>query len=622
MKIFQYILISIAILLTHNIANSTSPWLKNLNSPEKQEQMQLRWKAYGGEVDLKFMYKKLSDMKISVSPEPQFPNKHWDFNHIVYPISKSSQLELQMPYGNIEKVTSGLLNVDSDFSLTHGKTTIKVNSFKLIPTENPLNQSDIVTFKFIDQNNNHLFTIDSVHIEYDREKELLLMSNMDLFATPELAKLLNYPELSGQVVGQIHTYNQLQVPENAEKELLGSCVDHPVWPPQGQVDVTLIDIGSVQWMRDIGTDKIVVAPSARLKNDGTADVPWYSKFSGTFAPYNNDQHPFLNWAIYREIDGRFEQLGYSGVKHAFWTINSNCTINCGNNHILWLGCEDVYGTGNNDSSGALGPRAEIEADTGYWESTCSFFDPGCIGSQTTGSNATDENRLVVYNDDLTDVNNSQMFIQAWYLIRDDVNIFNTMGYRTISPVDNGNSWSMNAGPTFSQGAALDNYVPPNTSGAMQASSTVETGEGQFTVAVKVIDLGGGSYRYNYAIENYEFDPRFISYHVPLSTTAPLINPVFADPDHDIANDWQFGQSGNMLNITGASNNEQDWGMLFSFSFTTNAAPVPGQITIGAAHTPAIPGNSSVTANILIPETVILPDEIFKNGFDRRIDFED
>jgi len=584
-----------------------SPWLESLNTTDKQQQLDLRWQASGGQVDMKFMYNKLQDMNIQVSPKPQFSDQHWDYNHLVFPISRNSSLELQMPYGNIEKVTAGFLAVDSDFSLSNGKYTVKVNSFKLVPVSSPQKDSDIVKFNLLDQNDRHLFTINSVHIEYDKDKGLLLMSNMDLFASKELAQLLHSPILENQAVGQIHTYNNLTIPDNAQKELRGTtCATHPIWPPDGDVDVALIDIGSVQWMRNIGTDRIIVAPSAQLKNIGTAEVPWYQQFTTPgHDPYNNDQHPFLNWAIYREVDGRFEQLGVSGVKHAFLTINSNCTINCNDSHILWLGCEDVYGVGNNDSSFALGPRAEIEAYTGVWENCGSFFDPlPCTGNHQQSSNGTDENRLTVYTDDLTDVNNTGMYMQAWYLIRDDINIFNSMGYRSISPVESGGGWNMNRGPTFTNGPALDNYVTPNTISSMESSQTITTSEGQFTVAVKVVDLGAGLFRYNYAIENYDFDPRFINYHIPLATSALVSDTVFVDPEHDDANNWQFSHNNGVLSIQGNAQNEQDWGMLFSFSFTTNAPPIQARITIDAAH-PVI--STTVKATILSPDLVFQGD---------------
>jgi hypothetical protein len=598
-------------LLISSLATAESPWLNNLNSDEKQQQMQLRWKAVGGQADLKFIYNKLSALDIKVSPKPEFANKHWDYNHLVFPISENSNLELLMPYGNIEKVTAGFLNIDSNFILSSNTKSHKVSSFKLIPTKKPLNQSDIITFKFVDQADNHLFTIDSVHIEFDKTKKLLLMQNMDLFATQELANLLESPMLADQVVGQLHTYNQLEIPEAAMTEMkAGSCVNHPIWPPAGNVDVALIDIGSVQWMRNIGTDKIVVAPSARLKNVGTADVPWHPQFSAPEPPYGTDQHPFLNWSMYREVNGRFEQLGNSGVKHAFLTINSNCTINCNDNNILWLGCEDVYGTGNNDSSFALGPRAEIEAFAGTWDNCGSFFDPEpCTGSHQNSSNGPDQNRLSVYNEDLLDPDNTGVYMQAWYLIRDDINIFNSMGYKLLNPSQVNTSWSMNPSNTFVNKPALDSYVPTNTSSATQASQTIATNEGHFTVAVKVFDLGGGLYRYNYAVENYDFDPKFDKFKIPLSTNALLTDTVFVDPERDDSNNWNFETNAGYLEITGNANNQQDWGMLFSFSFTTDSAPELNSFEINVAN-PIL--NQTVSAVVLIP---MKSDLIYKNSFE-------
>ena len=601
---------------------AASPWLDNLNSPDKQQQLDLRWKAYGGQVDIKFMHKKLNEMSVQMLPKPEFPDKHWDYNHLVFDISNNSKLELQMPYGNIEKITDGMLLIDADFTFFNGQNSFNISSFKLIPTANPTNSSDIVTFNLIDQDNRHLFTIDSVHIEYDKIKELLLMSNMDLYATKTFAQLLHNPYLENQVVGQINTYSKLEIPELAIKDMgRGSCpAGHPVWPPLGDVDVALIDIGDIQYLSShnssgLDSSQIVIAPSARLKNIGTADVPWHSKYSGNFDPYDTDQHPFLNWSVYREVEsGRFEQLANSGVKHAFLTINSNCTVNCGDSQILWLGCEDVYGVGNNDSSSAIGPREEIEADKGIWDNCGTFFDPiPCNNSQQNFSSGAGQFRLKASTSELTDVQNTGMYLQAWYLIRDDINIFNSMGYRSINPTQNGGGWNMNPGATFSNGAALDNYVDPNNIGENEFTQTVETGEGQFTVAVKVIELEGGLFRYNYAIENYEFDPRFIQYQIPFSYGDLLIDTKFVDPDQDDGNNWIITVNDASISVIGNAQNEQDWGMMFSFSFTTDLPPTFGNISIDAAHTDelVIPANATMQALTLIPQL----DLIFESGFE-------
>jgi len=222
--------------------------------------------------------------------------------------------------------------------------------------------------------------------------------------------------------------------------------------------------------------------------------------------------------------------------------------------------------------------------------------------------------MLTYKSDLNDVNNTQLYFQAWYVIRDDINIFNSMGYKPIAPVQNGGGgWSINEGnaSSFQNGATLESYVPKNTISSMQSSQTIASNEGHYTVSVKVIDLGGGQFRYNYAIENYDFDPRFLNFRIPLADGAQLLDTFFNDPEHDTSNDWQFSQANNLLSIQGNASNEQDWGMLFSFSFTTDSAPEVGTFSIDVAE-PVV--NQVVTAPSLVP-TSSNTDMIFKSGFE-------
>lgn len=595
--------------LLSNAVFAEETWLKKLNSKDNIIQKNLRWKAIGGQADLRFIYEKLAILNINIIPAPQYPNKHWSANHLVLPINKLSSLELQVPYGVITKVTSGALKINANINLSHKKQTLNISDLILKPTK-IINSGDLVNFIVMDNKGRDLFTASSIHIQLDVKNKLLKMSNIDLIATANLAKLLNAPQLKNQVVAQLHTYSHLEIPATAKTTATNPsllCASNPVWPPDGEVDVLLMNLNNISYLYDVGTDKVVIAPSARLKNIGTADVAWYWKFTGSFLPYNNDQHPYLNWSIYREIDNRFEQIGLSGVKHAFFTINSVCS--CPGGQVLGLDCEDVYGLTNNDDSEHLGPRDEINAFTGVWNNCGSFFDPlPCTGSQVNQSSQLGQNRMLINKSDLTDAGNTQMFFQAWYVIRDDINIFNSMGYKPIAPTPSGAGWNINEGnaSSFKNGAALDNYVTPNSISTLQASQTITTSEGHFTVAVKVIDLGTGLFRYNYAIENYDFDPKFINYHIPMPDSIQFTNGVFVDLEQGTANSWQFSRSNNTLNITGNAANQQGWGELYSFSFTSNTAPARGKITIDAA-TPVL--NPSVVANTLIPDT------LFNSGFE-------
>ncbi|MCF6318274.1 MAG: hypothetical protein L3J83_03185 [Proteobacteria bacterium] len=609
----KHLLLFIVIIFSTN-SYALNDWLKNLDAPDKQQQLEFRWKAFGGEADLRFMYEKLSLNKITVNPAPEFPKKHWSSNHLIFPIKKSSALEMQVPYGIITKITNGHLLIITDVSLSHKNTTLNISSLKLQPTA-IFNKGDIVNFVLVDNNNNELFTASSIHLEFDLDKKLMRMSNIDLIATQTLAKLLKSPHIAGEVIAQLHVYNKLVIPEDAKTTLKAieaiSCTSTPpIWPPAGIVDVTLLNVGQLTHVGSVTPEKIIIAPSASLKNIGTADVAWYWKFRGSFPPYNNDQHPYLSWSIYREINGRFEQIGLSGVKHAFFTVNTSCA--CPGGQILGLECEDVYGVGNNDADRDLGPRQEVDSFSGIWEGCGSFFDPDCTGSLQNQSTGLGENRLIADTGELTDANNSQLFFQAWYIIRDDIDIFNSMGYRSFAPAPNGGGgWAMNEDAVFTNGAALDNYVTPNTISALESSQTQSTSEGHFTVAVKVVDLGNDLYRYNYAIENYDFDPRFNQFTLPLIDSPLITDWVFSDSDDNASNDWTVNFSNGRVHVMGDNTNEQDWGMLFSFSFTAPTPPTQGVISLNVAN-PVL--NNTVTSTVLVPDLSNF-NIIFKSSFE-------
>jgi len=346
-------IITLTLVLLTSFAQAKEAWLDKLNSADNQLQKELNWKAFGGEADLRFIYKKLSTLKIDITPAPQYPDKHWTANNLVFPINEKKALNLQIPYGIITKVKSGNLEIAANISLSHQKSSLNIDSLILKPIE-IINKGDLVNFIITDGKGHKLFTATSIHIQLDLENKLLKMSNIDLIATKELASLLKAPQLENQVVGQLNTYNHLEIPENAKTTAIGEnfrCASNPVWPPAGDVDVLLMRVDNISYLRDVGTEQIVIAPSARLKNIGTADVAWYWKYRGSFPPYNNDQHPYLNWSIYREIDNRFEQIALSGVKHAFFTINVGCV--CPGGQVLGLECEDVYGVSNNVNQGKI-----------------------------------------------------------------------------------------------------------------------------------------------------------------------------------------------------------------------------------------------------------------------------
>ncbi|WP_154222228.1 hypothetical protein [Marinicella rhabdoformis] len=607
--------ICLLLLLLNNPVIAVSPWLENFNHPLRQQQIDLRWHADGGEFVINFEDRLLNELGIQVIDLPTQTKTIDSQPHAVFQINDTTSLEVQAPFGILESITAGQLHVKGQFKWQIQNATMTFNDLIIRATSKGKGAGEIVSAEIIDQQGNALFLLDHIHTELDIKQQQLRMLRMDVRITSWLANKINMPQIAHWVVAEAHMYNHLVIPpEYAMVRGTPTCPkDRPLWPsPTADADVALIDMSWV-YRRRIDDDLVVLTPNARLKNVGEADVVWQGKFTGPVPPYNNEQHPFLNWAMYREIDNRFEQVAISDIKHAFFAQNQNCTYNCGNNFILYKGCEDTYTVSNNDGGSYLGPREELEAFTGLWEQQCSFFDPDCNNTQNNTSNSTDENRLVVNESQFSDPALSYYF-SSWYLVREDVNIFNGMGWMSYEFSQNQQNltWNMHSPSSFQNGPASDAYLPPNTTAndLMSASHrTLQVGEGHLTVAVKVIDLGGGNFRYNYMIENHDYDPQVEQIIVPLDDDASYTDFVWSDKDLILSNNWSTTRQDNLLSLTQTNDNLIDWGMLFSFSFTSDRPPELGLIRLVGHEN----NQNQFSVMSLRPQ---LDDLIFENGFEQ------
>ena len=180
---------------------------------------------------------------------------------------------------------------------------------------------------------------------------------------------------------------------------------------------------------------MAISPPPALKNVGVTDVPWQASSRPPAPPTTTTSTRSWSGTCTACPNGRLQQIGASGLKHAFLTLNTNCGCPAGN--ILWVarGCEDIYSISTNNSTNSLGPRSEITAHTGVWQRCGSVFDPNCDGIQNAvpGFNGrADPRRLIVLDTDLQTAG-AQYYFDSWYVVRDDVNIFNTMGYRQVTP---------------------------------------------------------------------------------------------------------------------------------------------------------------------------------------------
>ncbi len=421
------------------------------------------------------------------------------------------------------------------------------------------------------------------HHETDPESGLFHLFNIDLQVSEDLAARWQRPDMAGLVVGMLSVRGMIEGWDPVALAMAApACGD---W--SGDVDVAMVGMSTVQ-QTFRGSGRVVITPSARLKNNGTANVPWYSKFSGTFEPYGNDQHPFLVWDLYREHNGVFEQLAHSQIKHGFLTINSNCKPDaCRDSHILGLGCEDVYGVGTNLTP--LGPRDEISPHAGVWAhcnepvpNTPSYFDreaPFCFQDHSGSDESVFKHRLSVRESELA-LADAKYYFTSWYVVRDDVEPYNNMAWREITPAFNNNAWTFNFASGFNNGSVLDAWVNPSNPGPGNASGRVTVeGAGNVHTAVQTTDLGRGFTKYVYSLRSHDFDPEINSFTVPLAAGVQVLGPRFYDMDGRSSTDWTVEITpGESVTWTAPSEIANlPWGTMYSFSFIATAAPVAGEV---------------------------------------------
>jgi hypothetical protein len=512
--------------------------------------------------------------------------------------------------GHLKDFVSGRISHTGGPKLAHGRSAVSLVDFDLRVGDEPR------TFDVVSPAGEKLLLGTLPHYQIDAAGALDVF-NVDLAATPALAARLGAPHLAGTIVGTLTLRAKVAAPSlgvassalGTDPTVLNACDD---W--RGKVDVALIAMSAVQQQGRLG-DQVVITPSAVLKNVGTANVPWQARFSGTFPPYNTDQHPFLVWALFRESGGIFEMIGYSDVKHAFVTINSNCAAgSCTLGSVLGLGCEDVYGVGTNGAH--LGPRSEILPHAGTWAhcnfpapNTASHFDqaaPFCSADFNGGGENTLTHRATASDGELS-VAGANYYFTSWYVVRDDINIFNSMGWRKIVPTRNGNTWSFAFGTPFRQGSVLDAFVDPAQQTATRSNVTFQDPTaGSAQIAATATDLGGGRFRYVYVLMNHDFDPKLDAFSIQVDERATVEDLRFSDGDTNPANDWK-GFAGGGKAVWGApdATARLAWGTALTISFIANAAPVPTSAQIVRGDNGTVFGINTITAGP--PAQVNAPD---------------
>ncbi|MEO8010636.1 MAG: hypothetical protein ABI650_03220 [Dokdonella sp.] len=647
------------------------------NESEQQPASTSQWSAWGGTVGVRLNEHLLGNLGISVTERagalsadsPRLTdglNVRQALGIELFALRDSGSIEFSASRGSFAGFINGSLQARGGyvFELANGET-IDLTDFRLRP-----NARDPLLLDIVSSDGQAWFYVNKLMYDLVRDNQVLAIFTSDVRASAALAQRVNHPEMADQPVATFEVLSEIhRQGAGGVRDARGGFPSPSHWhgdPVSGQPSGTAYQADLFMQSFSIsrlnssgvsgpgGNGRVVFTPSSTLRNNvnngsaavtvagqgalgtstalHTAWIPWNTKFSGISPPYNNDQHPYLIWNMYRvNADGGIEQIGRSGVKHAWLTTNSGCAAGENfSNYVLGRSCSDTYGTFNNDENGDLSFRAEIVPATNQWGRCGSLFDPGCVGSNTNPFPADDGfvRRLVVNEAQISNtVNPGATFLfDSWYLARQDINIYNSMATITGTPTYSGGNWNFAGQSNYRLGSVTDRWVEGLPAATQATNTELAVGEGHSKVAVRVTDLGNGTWRYHYAVHNLDFaraqtsgaEPNlrvlsnkgFDRFSVPLPAGVNVISNRFSDGDLEAANNWSFSAASNALTWTAASANSLDWGTLFLFSVVLDSAPQAGAsaLRVATAGTPA-----TFTVNALVPTAG--NDTIFEHGFE-------
>jgi len=454
------------------------------------------------------------------------------------------------------------------------------------------------------------FNIEGNLYDYDAGAHLLSIKDGRLLISEEFANKLGRPSQAGLIVGRISTATTMYPIEI--KTVVNGAVQSAMLPPlQGgaqnpeSVPGPDIIVGDLPSMAQFGSDgtQVGLGVGTTSCNNGDQPVDWLA--------LPNTDHPVIPQNLYRMSGGasnndRFEQIGQSWMKHAFFALEGNdcgfgCnTSNCSTGAQLCVGCSDPYDANLNAQQGGLGSRAWVNPFTGAFPSTANNHS----GHIHTGTS----HRILVEGNDLNTTLNpgATYYAESQYIAPSEYawcqahpgqcNMYNNASYRQYS-VTGTTSFSFSpVGSTMRMSPAINVWA----GATINRIEPVPGVDGFGLLGFKVTNPSAGVWHYEYAIYNQNLDRGIQSFSVPLGCGitvsnlgfhAPLNGPGFAnDGTQNSAGysnaAWTSSQTCQALSWsseTFAQNQNANairFGTLYNFRFDSNSPPQATNAMIG------------------------------------------
>jgi len=454
------------------------------------------------------------------------------------------------------------------------------------------------------------FNIQGHQYDYDAGAQSLTVNGGKLTMSQDFANALGRPSAVGAVVGEISVgavMQPVEIKELANGELKGVTMP-PLHSTAGAEaptathgpDVIVGDLPNLEQQGSDGT-QVGLAVATTSCNNGDQPLDWFQ--------LPQTDHPVIPQNLYRMSGGtdnteRFEQIGQSWLKHAFFaledTVCSTCnTNNCQTGSHLCPGCSDPYSANLNGDQGQIGSRAWVNPFTGSFPSNANDHS----GHNHTGTS----HRILVEADDLNTTLNqgASYFAEAQYVTPHEYawcqthptecNMFNNASYRKYN-VSGTTNFSFNPdGDT----ARMQPAIRAWTGATVNRIEPDPGNDGIWLMGYKVTNPSPGVWHYEYALYNENLDRAIQSFTVPLAPGVNVTNVGFHAPPQQpaFANDgtfnsqgyastpWTPAQTANSLTWnceTLAQNQNANairWGTLYNFRFDADQPPQATSATV-------------------------------------------
>ncbi len=526
----------------------------------------------------------------------------------------------------VERYLGGEITADGAFHFSQfGKTVLSGTAIVLV--HDAFGQSDREFSVYADSKDGlRLFTLSVAQASFDSDNGLFGI-NAGLAIAPELAQHLGDKSLAGMRAGRFAVSINVSLTESVALNAEGDVESFTMYPqptqpaegfPNPGPDVIVGDLPSTGQEGRTGTypnGQVGLAVATTSCNKGDTPFNWFA--------LPNGDHPMIPMNLYRlkTVSGseRFEQVGYSWMKHGFFALQLNacgfgCTDPGAGGTLLGVGCSDPYSQSRNGSFCGLGPRAQLNPYTGVTPGGGNLGGSPCSSSNFPSRDHRGHahggvtHRLQVMDQDLIPSLNTgaRYFSEGQYLTPHEFNnaqafaaqnMHNNASYRELSVTDsnnNGNPFGFNnVGATVREQPAVNAWTTA-TQVMIEPAPTVD---GRGSLSYRVTDLGGGQFHYEYAVHNQNMDRSMREFSVPIPAGVLLTNiDMHFPPNHNDAGvsaseqysnvPWTVSTTGGAITWAtqtvgqNAQANAIRFGTLYNFRFDANSGPQAVNSTVG------------------------------------------